>query len=197
MVNLHKCLNHIFMNWIYEPWTWYFSGLMIAFVMFLLLMMGKKFGMSSNLRTLCTMCGADKKTDFFQFDWREQRWNLAVVLGTIIGGFIASKFLTNTTAVQISQETIVHLKALGFQDAGTAYLPTKMFDTTVFYDFKTIVLLAIGGLLIGFGSRYAGGCTSGHAISGLSNFQLPSLVAVVGFFIGGLVMVHFLFPLIF
>ena len=56
------------------------------------------------------------------------------------------------------------------------------------------MVLAVGGFLVGFGTRYAGGCTSGHAISGLSNLQLPSLVAVIGFFIGGLVMTHLIFP---
>lgn len=50
---------------------------------------------------------------------------------------------------------------------------------------------------MGFGARWAGGCTSGHAISGLSNLQLPSLVAVLGFFAGGLLMTHLLFPLLF
>jgi hypothetical protein len=51
--------------------------------------------------------------------------------------------------------------------------------------------------MVGFGSRYAGGCTSGHAISGLSDLQVPSLIAVVGFFIGGLIMTFFILPLIF
>ena len=86
---------------------------------------------------------------------------------------------------------------LGFNSAGKAYLPTELFDNSVFSNLKGITLLALGGLLVGFGARYAGGCTSGHAISGLSNLQLPSLIAVIGFFIGGLVMIHFLFPLIF
>ncbi len=185
------------MNWIFEPWPWYVSGPMIAFIMFLLIIMGKRFGMSSNLRTLCTICGADKTTDFFRFDWKAQQWNLTVALGAIIGGFIASNYLTNDMAVQLNPATIENLKSLGFQSAGKAYLPTELFDISVFYDFKKTALLAIGGLLVGFGTRYAGGCTSGHAISGLSNLQLPSLIAVIGFFIGGLVMVHFLFPLIF
>ena len=95
------------------------------------------------------------------------------------------------------QNTIEHLKTLGFESAGTAYLPLELFETHVFSSPKTLIILFVGGLFIGFGARYAGGCTSGHAISGLSNLQLPSLIAVVGFFIGGLIMTHFLFPLIF
>lgn len=185
------------MNWIYDPWPWYVSGPMIALIMFLLIMVGKNFGMSSNLRTMCTICGAGNKADFFRFDWKAQRWNLIVVLGAIIGGFIGSELLSNNPTVAINPDTIGDLKTLGFESAGSAYLPTEMFSLSAMSDIKNIVLLVIGGLLVGFGTRYAGGCTSGHAISGLSNLQIPSLIAVIGFFIGGLVMIHFIFPLIF
>ena len=185
------------MNWIYEPWPWYIAGPMITFIMFLLLMVGKNFGMSSNFRTICTICGADKKADFFKFDWKSQKWNLVVVLGAIIGGFIGSHFLSTDTAVAIHPKTISDLKSLGFESAGTTYLPTELFDTSALLSIKNVLILVIGGLLIGFGTRYAGGCTSGHTISGLSDLQLPSLIAVIGFFIGGLVMVHFIFPLLF
>lgn len=185
------------MNWIYEPWSWYVAGPMIAFIMFLLVMLGKKFGMSSNLRTICTICGADSKVDFFKFDWKAQRWNLIVVLGAIIGGFIGEHFLSLNTAVNISPETITNLNILGFKSAGKAYLPTELFDLNALSNVKNLAILTVGGFLIGFGARYADGCTSGHAISGLSNLQLPSLIAVIGFFIGGLTMIHFIFPLIF
>ncbi|MCF7560860.1 YeeE/YedE family protein [Sabulilitoribacter multivorans] len=185
------------MNWIFEPWPWYVSGPMIALIMFLLIMVGKNFGMSSNLRTMCALCGAGKHSDFFKFDWKSQKWNLMVVLGAIIGGFIASHYLTNDFAVNINPDTITELNTLGFKSAGKSYLPIELFDADAFTDIKSLLILSIGGLLVGFGTRYAGGCTSGHAISGLSNLQLPSLIAVMGFFIGGLVMIHFIFPLIF
>ncbi|WP_417886239.1 YeeE/YedE family protein [Zunongwangia sp.] len=185
------------MNWIFEPWPWYISGPLIAITMFLLLFMGKEFGMSSNLRTLCTLCGADKKANFFDFNWKAQRWNLVVILGAAIGGFIARFYLTDSPKVAISDNTIKDLNQLGFISAGKAYLPTELFSNDVFTKPLTLVLLVIGGFLIGFGTRYAGGCTSGHAISGLSNLQQSSLLAVVGFFIGGLIMVHFIYPLLF
>lgn len=190
-------LNFNVMSWIYEPWPWYVSGPIIGFIMFLLLMVDKNFGMSANLRTMCTVCGAGKKADFFKFDWKAQKWNLVVVLGAVIGGFIASNYLTESFAVAINPETIESLRTLGFESAGTHYLPTELYGENVFTDPKALGVLALGGLLVGFGARYAGGCTSGHAISGLSELQLPSLIAVIGFFIGGLTMVHFIFPLIF
>lgn len=185
------------MEWIFEPWPWYVAGPLIAGIMFLLLFGGKTFGMSSNLRTMCTIGGAGKKAAYFDFDWKAQRWNLVVVLGAAIGGFIGANLLSYDTAVNINPETVNSLENLGFASAGEAYLPNELFATDALTDPKSLIILLVGGLLIGFGARYAGGCTSGHAISGLSNLQLPSLTAVIGFFIGGLVMVHLLFPIIF
>lgn len=185
------------MESVLQPWPWYVSGPLIALVMLLLILVGKRFGMSSNLRTLCTICGAGKHADFFRFDWKSHRWNLTVVLGTIIGGYIGANWLSPQTNVDIATATISNLKELGFESAGTAYLPSELFDNSIFSDLKGMALLILAGFLVGFGTRYAGGCTSGHAISGLSNLQLPSLIAVIGFFIGGLCMVHLFFPIIF
>lgn len=185
------------MNWLFEPWPWYVSGPLIALIMLLLLLAGKSFGMSSNLRTMCTMCGAGSRADFFKFDWKKQKWNLVVVAGAVIGGFLAANFLSNEEAVAIAPQTVEKLNALGFSSAGEAYMPTELFDIAALSNIKYLAILIIGGLLVGFGARYAGGCTSGHAISGLSNLQLPSLITVIGFFAGGLFMIHVLFPLIF
>lgn len=185
------------MEWIFEPWPWYVAGPLIAGILLLLLFGGKTFGMSSNLRTMCTIGGAGKKAAYFDFDWKSQRWNLVVVAGAVIGGFIAANLLSYETAVNINPETVDTLKTLGFSSAGKAYLPDQLFAIEALADPKALIILLIGGLLIGFGARYAGGCTSGHAITGLSNLQLPSLIAVIGFFIGGLFMIHVLFPLIF
>ena len=143
------------------------------------------------------MCGAGKKANFFDFNWRAQRWNLIVILGAAIGGFIAMNFLSADPAVDINPDTVSTLNELGFESSGKAYLPDELYSLEALGNIKSLSLLIIGGFLIGFGARWAGGCTSGHAISGISNLQLPSMIATAGFFIGGLIMIHLLFPLIF
>ncbi len=185
------------MDLIYEPWPWYVAGPLIALTMFILLFMGKQFGMSSNLRTVCTIGGAGKVADFFRFDWKKERWNLTVVVGAIIGGFLASNYMSNNT-VQINPEIAQELsQKYNINSANEAYMPTEIFGTESLTNPFTLLILVVGGFLVGFGSRYAGGCTSGHAISGLSNLQMPSLLAVIGFFVGGLIMINFIYPFIF
>lgn len=185
------------MEYILQPWPWYVSGPLIAIVMFFLLYFGRTFGMSSNLRTLCAIGGAGKRVEFFKFDWKSQKWNLAVVLGAVVGGFIANTFLSNPIAINLSQNTINDLKILGFNDIGQSLLPPELFSWDAVFSIKGFLILIVGGFLVGFGTRYAGGCTSGHAITGLSSLQLPSLIAVIGFFIGGLIMIHFIYPILF
>lgn len=182
-------------EFIKQPWPWHFSGFMIVIVMLTLIFWGKTFGFSSNLRTMCTMAGAGKKVKFFDFDWKAQKWNLLFLLGSIIGGWISAQFLSTPSGLQLSPATTEDLKILGIQFNG-ALNPAELFSAPALSSPKTIILLLAGGLLVGFGSRYAGGCTSGHAISGLSNLQIPSLVAVIGFFIGGLAMTHLILPFI-
>ena len=184
------------MDFLFQPWHWFVSGFLIACTMLFLLLMGKKFGMSSNLRTFCAACGAGKVNSFFKFDWKSDVWNLLVVIGAMLGGFLASHYLSATDMPAISDATKASLSSINISTENQ-YLPVELFSISALSDIKTIIILVVGGILVGFGARYAGGCTSGHAISGLSNLQLPSLIAVIGFFIGGLVMVHLLFPLIF
>ena len=185
------------MESILNPWPWYVSGPLIALIMFVLIYMGKTFGMSSNLRTFCSIAGAGRNTKFFDFDWKSQRWNLMVVLGAVIGGFIAHFLLSTTTDIDLNPDTVQSLSEMGFDDAGKTLLPSELYSWEALISLKSLSILLIGGFLVGFGTRYAGGCTSGHAITGLSSLQLPSLIAVIGFFIGGLIMIHILFPLIF
>ena len=184
------------MEWILQPWPWHISGFLIVVIMLFLIFMGKSFGFSSNLRTICSACGAGKTAKFFDFNWRSQIWNLLFLVGAIIGGFISFQFLSTGEAVQISDATIQDLQNIGIA-APEGLQPMEIYGTESAFTLRGFLVLLIGGLLIGFGARYAGGCTSGHAISGMSNLQLPSLVAVIGFFIGGLIMTHLLLPVIF
>jgi len=179
-----------------QPWSWYVSGLVIAVIMAALLLWGKQFGFSSNLRTICALCGAGKKVSFFNFNWKDQKWNLLFLIGAILGGIISGTLLRDNTPMNLSSATIIDLKELGISFDGQMN-PSQIFGTDFLFSVKGIIVLAGGGFLVGFGSRYAGGCTSGHAISGLSNLQRASLIAVVGFFAGGLVMTHIFLPLIF
>ncbi|MDB5118819.1 MAG: YeeE/YedE family protein [Sphingobacteriales bacterium] len=179
-----------------QPWPWYTSGIAIAFTMVLLLFFGKSFGVSSNLKTMCTIAGAGKRVKFFDFDWKAQKWNLLFLLGSVFGGVIASNFLTNDEPLKLSAATIKDINELGIVFDG-GLNPSQIFGLEFLSSFKGFLTLLLGGVLVGFGSRYAGGCTSGHAISGLSNLQIPSLLAVIGFFAGGLIMTHFLLPYIF
>lgn len=185
------------MDFIFQTWTWYVSGFLIGLIMLSLIYFGKTFGMSSNLRSLCSIAGLGKSVGFFNFDWKAQRWNLVVVLGAMLGGYVAVHFMADSSNVTINPETIEQLSQLGIDAPNGKLMPDALFGSQIFESPKHIILLLIGGVLIGFGSRYAGGCTSGHAISGLSNLQIPSLKAVIGFFVGGLIMAHFLLPLIF
>jgi uncharacterized membrane protein YedE/YeeE len=145
---------------------------------------------------MCTIAGAGKSVKFFDFDWKTQKWNLMFLIGSVIGGYIAANFLSSPADLALSAATITDLKELGISFEG-GLNPDELYSTNALSEPKTWALLIFGGLMVGFGSRYAGGCTSGHAISGLSNLQVPSLIAVIGFFIGGLTMTYFIMPLLF
>ena len=183
-------------DFITQPWSWWFSGSLIAAIMFFLLYFGQSFGFSANLRTICAAAGLGKKARFFDFNWKSQTWNLVFLVGAIVGGFIAKQFLSTDAPVEISQATIDDLSKLGI-GAPTSLQPVELFGLDAILSIKGFLILATGGLMVGFGARYAGGCTSGHAISGLSDLQVPSLIAVIGFFIGGLIMTFFVLPFLF
>ncbi|AHM62366.1 hypothetical protein D770_20585 [Flammeovirgaceae bacterium 311] len=179
-----------------QPWPWFVAGPLIALTMFLLLFFGKNFGVSSTLRTTCAIGGAGKVSDFFDFDWKSQVWNLVFVGGMIVGGFIAATWLQQPDPIPLAQNTVQKLQELGIANPGDGYLPRELFSWESLFTLRGFILLVVGGFLVGFGTRYAGGCTSGHAISGLSDLQLPSLIAVIGFFTGGLLMTYLFLPFI-
>jgi uncharacterized protein len=184
------------MNRLLEPWPWYTSGAVIVLVMALLLFFGKSFGVSANFRTICAACGAGDKVKFFDFNWKAQIWNLWFVFGAVLGGYLTANYLSLPSPVKISEATIQEISALGF-GAPSGLQPKEIFGPEALSTIKGWIFLFGGGLLVGFGARYAGGCTSGHAISGLSDLQLPSLIAVIGFFIGGLTMTWLILPHLF
>lgn len=185
------------MNFITEPWAWYFSGPLIALSMFLMFYFGKRLGISSNLENICAITGAGNIVDYFKFDWRKNDWNLAFSIGLVVGGFIAFHFLIPDESIALNSKTVQDLHDLGFQNVGKTYLPPEIFSIDAMLSLKGFSILFVAGILVGFGARYAGGCTSGHAIVGLSMLELPSLISVIGFFIGGLTMTWFILPLIF
>jgi hypothetical protein len=185
------------MDFILQPWPWYVAGPLIALCMFLMFYFGKKFGVSSNLETLCSIAGAGKLVDFFKFDWRKNKWNLIFVAGLIIGGFIADQWLTPDQSIALNPKTVKDLSEIGIENAGSSYLPDEIYSLDALFSVKGFLILIGAGLLVGFGSRYAGGCTSGHGIVGLSMMATESYIAVAGFFIGGLIMTWLILPYLF
>ncbi|MEO6213407.1 MAG: YeeE/YedE thiosulfate transporter family protein [Vicinamibacterales bacterium] len=186
------------MNLLREPWPWYIGGPLIGLMVPLLLLIGgKAFGVSASLRHMCaaTVPGG---IPLFTYDWkRDGGWNLLFSLGILIGGFIAGRLLLpDGDSVAISAATQRDLRALGIHDL-SGLVPQEWMGWHALTSARGWITLGIGGFLVGFGSRWAGGCTSGHAISGLATFQLPSLLAVLGFFAGGLLMTHAILPFLF
>lgn len=178
-----------------EPWPWYFSGPLIGLMVPLLLVFGNKnFGVSSSLRHICAMC-VPLNIRYFKYDWKSEKWNLYFVGGIALGGLLASQFMTDQSHFGISAETISALQAIGVSEF-SMYLPEDIFAWEYLFTVKGLVFMVIGGFLVGFGTRYANGCTSGHSIGGLSNLQFGSLVATIAFFVGGLIMTHFILPYI-
>ena len=185
------------MEFILQPWAWYIGGPLIAISLLLYFYFGKNFGASTNFETLCTIAGASKVSDYFKKDWKERDFALLFVVGLIIGGFISSNYLIPNQTIDLNPTTVKELTELGFSNVGNQYFPDEIFSDEIVFSLKGFLILIISGVFIGFGTRYAGGCTSGHAITGLSSLQLPSLLAVIGFFIGGIIATWFIIPLIF
>ncbi len=181
------------LEFIKEPWPWYVAGPIIGLMVPLLLVFGNKsFGISSSLRHICAIC-APLNIKYFKYDWKSEKWNLFFVGGVVIGGFIANQFMVNKEIFDISDETIQSLKAIGVTDF-SLHLPRDIFSWKYLFTIKGLIFMVLGGFMVGFGTRYANGCTSGHSISGLSNLQFGSLIATISFFAGGLIMTHFLLP---
>lgn len=184
------------MEFLTQPWPWYVSGPLIGLMVPILLIFGNKsFGISSSLRHFCAAC-IPTKIKFFDYDWKKESWNLVFVAGVILGGCLAGYFFKNPNPVNISPETVSELAALGFTNFD-GLAPAEIFSFESLLTVKGILMIVLGGFLVGFGTRYANGCTSGHSIMGMANLNWPSLVATICFFIGGLIMTWFIFPYLF
>jgi uncharacterized membrane protein YedE/YeeE len=183
-------------EWLRSPWPWYIAGPLIGLIVpILLLIGGNQFGVSSNLRHTCAACFPGR-VEFFQYDWKKAgSWNLTFIGGAVIGGFLGGWLLSNPEPIDLSAATVTTLQDLGVNDF-SGMMPDDLFNWNNLGSLQGILVMVVGGFLVGFGTRYAGGCTSGHAISGLANLQLASLLAVIGFFIGGLIITYVVYPLI-
>ena len=181
-----------------EPWPWYIAGPLIGLVVPLLLVFGGKvFGLSANLRHACAALPVPnaRKPQFLRYDWRSTGlWNLVFALGIAVGGFLGLRVFADPDApIALASETAAALRALGVTDL-TGLVPAQLISWSALTSPAGALMVLGGGFLVGFGARWAGGCTSGHAISGLADLQVPSLVAVIGFFAGGLAVTHLLLP---
>lgn len=182
-------------EFIKQPWHWAIAGTLVGLTVPTLLLVGnKKFGISSSLRHICAIC-IPAKLPFFQYEWKKEVWNLFFVAGVFIGGIIAAQLLNNPNTIVVAESTKESLTALGVKDFNNL-MPADIFSIENIFTLKGLFFFVIGGFLVGFGTRYAGGCTSGHSIMGLSTLQWPSLIATCCFMLGGFISANFILPLI-
>jgi uncharacterized membrane protein YedE/YeeE len=181
------------MDFIKQPWPWYVAGPLIGLIVPALLLLGNKtFGISSSLRHVCAAC-FPAGIAFFRYDWKKEAWNLFFAAGIVIGGFIAIHFLSDNGKVTLNPQTVTQLRQEGVQHF-SGLVPEDIFNYGQLFTLRGLVFIVFGGFLVGFGARYAGGCTSGHAIMGISSLQWPSMVATCCFMIGGFVMTWLILP---
>lgn len=180
-------------NWLSQPWPWYVGGPLIGLTVPALLLIGNKtFGISSSLRHICAAC-IPSKIPFFQYNWKRELWNLFFVAGILLGGLLVAVLLQNPEPVQINAKLTSELQQYGITNY-QGLVPVDIFNWNTLFTLKGFVMMVVGGFLVGFGTRYAGGCTSGHAIMGLSTLQWPSLVATICFMAGGFLVANFILP---
>lgn len=176
-----------------KPWPWYVAGPLIGLTVPLLLILGNKsFGISSSLRHVCAAC-VPANIPFFKYDWKKEVWNLFFVAGVLVGGIVAAQLLSNPNPVEVNPKLATELAGYGVTDYN-GLVPSQIFSWPELLTARGFIMMVFGGFLVGFGTRYAGGCTSGHAIMGLSNLQWPSLVATCCFMAGGFIMANLILP---
>jgi len=184
-----------FLEWLKQPWPWYVAGPLIGLTVPALLILGNKtFGVSSSLRHICAAC-VPANIPFFKYDWKKELWNLFFVLGIVGGAALAFYLLSSNSSVAVNPALKDQLSAYGITDY-SGVVPSQLFNWEALLTARGLIMMIGGGFLVGFGTRYAGGCTSGHAIMGLSNLQWPSLVATLSFMAGGFLMANLILPYI-
>jgi uncharacterized protein len=182
-------------EFIKQPWPWWVSGPLIGLTVPILLILGNKpFGVSSNLRHICAAC-LPANISFFKYNWKKEAWNLFFIAGTMVGAFIAWRWLSDYHQISINPKLLNELHGYGISDYSQV-IPSEVMNWHSLITLKGIIMIVVGGFLVGFGTRYADGCTSGHAIMGLSNLQWPSLVATCCFMAGGFLVANLIVPLI-
>jgi len=178
-----------------QPWAWYIAGPLIGLTVPALLILGNKMlGISSSLRHVCAAC-IPATIPYFNYDWKKESWNLFFVAGIVLGGFCVAAFLANPNPVGLNPRLVTELASYGITER-QSLLPEQLFNWQQLLTPKGLFVMVFGGFLVGFGTRYAGGCTSGHSIMGLSNLQLPSLIATISFMTGGFIMANLILPII-
>jgi len=178
-----------------QPWPWYVAGPLIGLTVPALLILGNKsFGISSSLRHICASC-IPANIPFFKYDWKKEVWNLVFVFGIFLGGAIAITFLSNPNPIEVNPKLTTELAEYGITNYNNL-VPVDIMNWQSLFTLKGFLLMIVGGFLVGFGTRYAGGCTSGHTITGLSTLQLSALIATISFMIGGLIMANLILPFI-
>lgn len=178
-----------------QPWPWYVAGALIGSTVPVLLLLGNRhFGISANLRHICAAC-YPRRIPFFRYEWKKEAWNLFFVGGIIVGAVIASTLLRSSEPIDIAPTLAADLTAHKITNF-SGLVPDDLFSWNSLFTVRGFILMVIGGFLVGFGTRYAGGCTSGHSIMGLSTLQWPSLIATISFMAGGFLMANFILPII-
>ena len=182
-------------EFIKQPWPWYGAGPLIGLTVPALLIIGNKsFGISSSLRHICAAC-LPANIPFFKYDWKKEIWNLFFVLGIFLGALVAVSLLADPEPVKVNAKLAKDLATYGITDY-SSLMPKQLFNWQSLLTVKGLIMMVVGGFTVGFGTRYAGGCTSGHSIMGLSTLQWPSLVATICFMAGGFIMSNFILPFI-
>lgn len=162
-------------------WSPYVVGIGIGVLSWLtFLLSDKAIGASSFYATLAGMVGkilAPRHTlslKYFQDNPPKLDWGMTFVLSAILGGAIAA-----LSGGEFTNEWVHPMWEARFGDSIAL----------------RAVFAVAGGLLMGFGARLAGGCTSGHGISGTLQLSLSSWIVLIALFIGGIITAHLMFKL--